>query len=241
MNERGTAQSLKANVTKFTSGHANLLKRQCACGQHTIAGEECAECRQKHEGTIQRAAVSASPVNAVPPIVHNVLNSPGQPLDTETRALMEPRFGHDFSKVRIHTDERAVQSAQTVNALAYTVGRDVVFGQGQYAPGTSEGKGLLAHELTHVVQQRSMSRGGPLTVGPAGESDEQEADAAYRSASNIVQPSTQPIRLQRAIGDGHDLTSPRFAGNLVLEACYDDERYLMVGDRGTVGDRGPAV
>ena len=67
---------------------------------------------------------------------------------------MEPRFGHDFSGVRVHTDARAAESAWSVNALAYTVGRDVVFGTGQYAPGTSGGRRLLAHELTHVVQQQ---------------------------------------------------------------------------------------
>ena len=66
---------------------------------------------------------------------------------------MEPRFGHDFSQVRVHTDARAAESARAVNALAYTVGRDVVFGTGQYMPGTMEGKRLMAHELTHVVQQ----------------------------------------------------------------------------------------
>jgi hypothetical protein len=66
---------------------------------------------------------------------------------------MEPRFGHDFSRVRVHTDSRAVQSARAVNALAYTVGRDVVFGEGQYAPQSNEGRQLLAHELTHVLQQ----------------------------------------------------------------------------------------
>lgn len=91
----------------------------------------------------------------VPPVVHAVLSSgEGQPLDTTTRAFMEPRFGHDFSRVHVHTDSRASESARLVNALAYTVGRDVVFGTGQYQPETGEGQRLLAHELTHVVQQR---------------------------------------------------------------------------------------
>jgi hypothetical protein len=89
----------------------------------------------------------------VSPIVHQVLSSNGQPLDAETVAFFEPRFGHDFSQVRIHTDERSAESAQTVNALAYTVGQDVVFAQGQYMPETTEGKRLLAHELTHTLQQ----------------------------------------------------------------------------------------
>src|SRR5437870_10133709 len=132
--------------------NSSLLQRKCACGQHTIAGGECEDCSQKQEGTIQRAAVSAAPTNSVPPIVHDVLNSSGQSLDAGTRAFMEPRFGHDFSQVRVHTDAKAAESARVVNALAYTVGRDVVFGAGQHASGTSEGRRLMAHELTHVVQ-----------------------------------------------------------------------------------------
>ena len=90
---------------------------------------------------------------AAPPIVHEVLRSPGQPLDTATRAFMEPRFGHDFSRVRVHTDATAEQSARDVNARAYTVGQNIVFGAGRFAPGTREGLELIAHELTHVVQQ----------------------------------------------------------------------------------------
>jgi len=91
----------------------------------------------------------------VPSIVYDVLRSPGQPLDTGTRAFIEPRLGHDFSRVRIHADAKAGESARAVNALAYTVGRDMVFGIGQYAPGTLAGRRLLGHELMHVVQQNS--------------------------------------------------------------------------------------
>jgi hypothetical protein len=86
-------------------------------------------------------------------IIHKVLNSSSQSLDVGTRAFMEPRFGHDFSKVRVHADTKAAESARAVNALAYTVGNDVVFGAGQYQPATSNGRRLLGHELTHVVQQ----------------------------------------------------------------------------------------
>ena len=88
-----------------------------------------------------------------PPIVHDVVGSSGQPLDAGTRAFMEPRFGHDFSKVRVHTDAKAADSARAVQARAYTVGRNVVFGAGKYGPGTQAGRGLLGHELAHVVQQ----------------------------------------------------------------------------------------
>ncbi len=101
-------------------------------------------------------AVEQQAIHEVPPIVQEVLSSSGQHLDADTQAFMESRFGHDFSQVRVHTDERAMESAHAVNALAYTVGQDVVFGQGQYVPETSEGKKLLAHELTHVVQQAQM-------------------------------------------------------------------------------------
>jgi hypothetical protein len=95
--------------------------------------------------------------SSVPPIVHDALHAPGQPLDAATRAFMEPRFGHDFSKVRVHTDAKAAESASAVNADAYTVGRDMVFGSRQYMPGTKMGDLLIAHELTHVVQQSRSS------------------------------------------------------------------------------------
>jgi|GEM_PF-2359042 len=149
----------KQTMTKKTAAPAlqpvpsALLQRQCACGNHTVAGGECEECRDKREGMLQRSAANATPVNEVPAIVYEVLRSPGQPLDARTRAFMEPRFGYDFSNVRVHTDAKAAESARAVNALAYTAGQDVVFGAGNYFPETTMGKKLLAHELTHVVQQ----------------------------------------------------------------------------------------
>ncbi|MEA2564676.1 MAG: hypothetical protein QOH06_6180 [Acidobacteriota bacterium] len=94
---------------------------------------------------------------AAPPTVNETLRSPGQPLDPATRAFMEPRFDHDFSQVRVHSGEAAEQSARDVNAHAYTVGHDIVFGAGGFAPGTHEGRRLIAHELTHVVQQSGAS------------------------------------------------------------------------------------
>ena len=81
------------------------------------------------------------------------LRGGGYPLSENNRAFFEPRFGRDFSQVRMHTDTHAAESARMVNARAFTVGRNVVFGAGQYAPGASEGRRLMAHELTHVVQQ----------------------------------------------------------------------------------------
>src|SRR5260370_19366294 len=85
-------QTKTASRSSFTPMQVSILQRKCACGQHTLAGGECEECRQKREGMIQRAAVSAAPTNSVPPIVHDVLSSPGQSVDSGTRAFMEPRF-----------------------------------------------------------------------------------------------------------------------------------------------------
>lgn len=92
---------------------------------------------------------------AAPPNVHHALASPSRPLDPSLRSFFEPQFGHDFSKVRVHSDPAAEQSARDVNAHAYTVGHDVVFAKDQFAPETSKGRQLIAHELSHVVQQSS--------------------------------------------------------------------------------------
>jgi hypothetical protein len=107
--------------------------------------------------SIQRLLHGDPSGTAAPPIVHEVLSSPGQSLDSTVRRFMEPRFGRDFGQVRVHADARAAESAEAVNARAFTTGQDVVFGAGQYQPGTDTGRQLLAHELSHTVQQ-----------GPAG-------------------------------------------------------------------------
>jgi hypothetical protein len=157
-------------------GMGSVLRRRCACGNHA-AGGDCAACRQTQR---QRSAAQTSDIQSGPPIVHEVLRSPGQPLDAATRTFMESRFGHDFSRVRVHTDARATKSASAVNASAYTVGCNVVFAASQYAPTSRPGRTLLAHELAHVVQQRDAGAGSPLAtlpVGPSTDAAEQEADA----------------------------------------------------------------
>ena len=104
--------------------------------------------------TSSRSAVASSQSNiAVSPQMDQVLNSPGHPLDAAAREYMEPRFGHDFGHVRVHTNSAAAESAQSISAVAFTAENNIVFNSGQYSPGTSEGRRLLAHELTHVVQQ----------------------------------------------------------------------------------------
>lgn len=102
----------------------------------------------------QNAASEAAPtVDATLEGNISNLRGGGQPLPESVRDYFEPRFGYDFSQVRVHTDSRAAESAQAVNAKAFTLGQDVVFNTGQYAPEHEEGKRLIAHELTHVVQQ----------------------------------------------------------------------------------------
>jgi hypothetical protein len=132
------------------------LQPACACGG------ECPKCQQKqpaqgpvhlkpmHDGTNDQGQT------AVPSIIHETLRSPGQPLDTTTRAFFEPRLGSDFSRVRIHADDQAAQSTKAINARAYTLGNEIAFGSGEYRPTTAQGRGLLAHELAHVVQQNTV-------------------------------------------------------------------------------------
>jgi len=153
------------------------LQRKCACGGAPGVDGACETCREGGAGLQRRAAGPGGPATA-PPIVNDVLRSPGQPLNTATRAFFEPRLGHDFSKVRVHHDPRAATSARAVNALAYTVGSDVVFDTGRYAPDTSSGRSLIAHELTHVVQQRTVSTDlrSPIQIGSSTTVHEREAD-----------------------------------------------------------------
>lgn len=129
------------------------LQRACACGG------TCPKCKAKQREQenerlqTQRLPTGATGESVAPPIVHEVLATPGQSLDPATRGFMESRFGHDLSRIRVHADSRAAESARAVEALAYTVGKDVVFGAGQYAPHSPAGRKLLAHELTHTLQQ----------------------------------------------------------------------------------------
>ena len=134
------------------------LQTKPLAGPITPVLQRQAEPEEEEEEMLQaKSASSPGPTGyAVQPALASqihALRGAGQPLDPATRSFMEPRFGHDFSQVRVHTDARAAETARAVNARAFTLGREVVFEHGQYAPGTDQGKRLLAHELTHVVQQ----------------------------------------------------------------------------------------
>jgi hypothetical protein len=170
---------------------------------------------------LQRCAVDSSQEHDVPPIVHEVLRSSGQPLDTATREFMEPRFGHDFSRVRVHTNTKAAESARMINALAYTAGRDLVFGADQYAPGTVLGRSLLAHELSHVVQQENSEVSSQALVAPSSSPAEAEASRI----SSGLDSSPGPARVTQ-----------RTAADLALTPVYKSASTGIIDIEGTVAD-----
>jgi hypothetical protein len=136
---------------------------------------------------IQRLSSQADPGgDTAPASVHRTLAGSGAPLEGGVRQDMESRFGHDFSGVRVHSDGAAAQSARDVSANAYTVGNNIVFGAGQYAPGSGAGQRLLAHELTHVVQQGSAATSN--IVQRAGMGDVKVAEAREAEASKRPSP-----------------------------------------------------
>jgi hypothetical protein len=148
---------------------------------------------RRDDPILQREANDSSNISVAPPIVHDVLNSPGQPLDPATRSFMEPRFGHDFSGVRVHTDGRAATSAREVYANAYTVGHNIVFGAGRFVPRTYEGKRLIAHELTHVVQQSQNLTNSNLPITSAYDPSEIEAARASSVVDNSAKSTLPPV------------------------------------------------
>jgi hypothetical protein len=178
--------------------------------------------------TAGNATVSAALEEQEPSLVKDVVGSGGgTPIDNDTRGFMESRLGADFSDVRVHTDATASESARSVQAHAYTVGSDVVFQSGKYAPESDSGKRMLAHELTHVVQQRS----GPVagTPAPGGIQISNPSDrfeqAAESSADRVMSASASapttagqaPASVQREEDDDE------LQGSFVQREADDDE------------------
>jgi hypothetical protein len=183
-----------------------LISRALADVLQRCGGVSCppGTCDHDETPTLHRSATSAGHAptighsaahvpGTVPPIVHQVLRSPGRPLDAATRAYMEPRFGHDFGHVRVHTDAHAAQSAAAVHARAYTVGHHIVMGGGEYRPGATDGRRLLAHELGHVIQQAGSTDAIAADgVTPNDHPTERQADAA---ADAVIRD--QPLSIGR--------------------------------------------
>jgi pyrrolidone-carboxylate peptidase len=171
-----------------------VLQRSCACVAQTKEGG-CEACREERN-TLQRSGIGGAA--DIPPVVYDALRAPGHALDSMTRAQMESQFGHDFSRVRVHTDNTAAESARSLNALAYTVGSDVVFGSGLYHPASIEGRRLLAHELTHVVQQASGLRASS-SISSIDPHPHAEAQARRAGESAEHQASEAPSRIGRSV------------------------------------------
>jgi len=206
------------------------LQRKCGCGKTAEAESECAECSRKKE--LQRRASGPAP-ERVPSVVRHVLESSGQPLSTEARDSMELRFGHDFSHVRVHSDARAGESARAVNALAFTVGSNIVFAPGEYQPSSHDGQRLLAHELTHVVQQRGATGSlSALSIADSGSQAEREADSV---ASSEPSHTSAPPRITPAAPALHKQEPGRFNAGLGLKYQIDPKltaEFLAMCDMG---------
>jgi hypothetical protein len=174
-----------------------LVQRSCDCGGTAGLSGVCDSC----SGAVLRRQRQASAPDTggelAPAVVHEALSMTGQPLDAAARAALESRLGHDFGRVRIHTGPLADTSARAVGANAYTVGQDVVFRAGQYRPGTASGDRLLAHELTHTVQQAQAAPTSTLRVGPANDAHERAASAAAMAPTRAPVAAVQREIVQR--------------------------------------------
>jgi hypothetical protein len=157
------------------------LARPAATGQ-PIVQRACAACEE--ETAVARFTDRDRSPAHVPPIVNEVNRTAGQPLPHAVRGQFEAAFGWSFANVRVHADDRAGQAARAVNALAYTSGNHVVFAAGQFSPGSKSGRGLLAHELAHVVQQTE-GRASPGISRP-GDASEREAERMAESVSGVM-------------------------------------------------------
>src|ERR1041385_7074879 len=198
------------------------LQRKCACGGSSAG---CTSCKES-EGKLQRRASDREPATA-PPIVHEVLRSPGRPLDAGTRDFMEPRFGADFGDVRVHADSQGARSAHAVHSRAYTVGRNIAFGAGEYRPDTEPGRRLLAHELAHVVQQAGATQPG---VQRAGDAEQAESRSAVDAEPAVVPGNTpaQPMGPPKAAPSCADVCGePEKCVREKDEQCTADQEKII--------------
>jgi Domain of unknown function (DUF4157) len=181
MNQQ-TALIQASQASQWTASVSPVrLQRACGCGERAGVSGVCPSCA---DGTRYGAARGLQRQqqrvgsDMAPPIVNQTLARSGTPLDAATRSIFEPRFGQPLDHVRIHTDAMAAESAAAVGAYAYTVGRHIVFGDGQWQPHSDSGQRILAHELGHVFQQRGADvPSGPIAIGRPGDQFERAADA----------------------------------------------------------------
>lgn len=184
--------------------------------------------RPRHNAGIplvqRRASNGNSGLREAPPMVHDVLNSPGQPLDAATRAFFDPRFGHDFGFVRVHADQAASASANAVNALAYTVGSHIAFAAGHYSPTTKPGQRLIAHELSHVLQQGAFGAAGTVQRSTGDQPEQSTTDP--RQVSSADAGATQAIRIGGETFHLVAITNPLAPESSVWRYRVDVQDYL---------------
>lgn len=203
---------------------AGELEAQRAAAQIAV-GETASGLRSVPEET------SLPPAHA-----REALASPGQPLDGSVRAELEPRFGHDFSRVRVHTDARAAESAGALHARAFTFGQDVVFGPGRYQPGSFAGRSLIGHELAHVVQQRRAGRPAlqldsdleslpekertqiRVLVEPLSDKKREAVESAYLGGSKVKLPPGTTIQLGTSVDESDQEGLKRVVGLLIEDS-----------------------
>ena len=175
-----------------------VVQPKCTCDSGQ--GAPCEHCAAEMAPSVQRKSAISTPAGrggppipapvAVPPSVERTLTAPGRSLPADVRTDMEARLGHDFRATRIHDDAQAQESAREISARAYTSGRHIVFGAGQYQTGTTEGRQLLAHELVHVIQQSGSQTGNPAAgVSPIS------------GSANTVQRAPAPADSWGTFGD----------------------------------------
>ncbi|WP_410649764.1 DUF4157 domain-containing protein [Amycolatopsis sp. cmx-4-54] len=203
--ENDLEPSLRPKGDRVDRDEGGLLGRAAAAGRTDVLGPAGMLDLQRAVGNAGASTLAEEERSPV----HDVVTSGGAPLDASTRADMEGRFGHDFGDVRVHTDSAAHDSAKSVNAQAYTVGSNIVFQRDKYDPGSDSGKHMLAHELTHVVQQRSgpvdgTDAGGGVKVSDPSDRFEREAVANADRLMSAPAPSVSPTgpAVQRCEADG---------------------------------------
>lgn len=186
-------RDLRPRADRIESEDAGLMYRAAAAGRTDVLGPAGLLGLQRAVGNTGVGGLVSEEERS--PVLDVVGSGGGSPLDADTRADMESRLGQDFGDVRVHTDSRGHDSARAVNAHAYTVGSNIVFQRDKYDPSSNEGKTMLAHELTHVVQQRS----GPVDGSPAGggiqvsdPSDRFEREAAANAERVVSAPAPTP-------------------------------------------------
>jgi hypothetical protein len=188
----------------FLGAGRPFVQRKCASCAN--GSDTCADCEQGKRLQKKSDGGARNVPSTFSSAVHDGLSSQKQPLDPFTRTLMESHFGEDFGQIRVHTDARAGESAEQLSARAYTLGSDVVFGTGRYQPHTQEGQRLLAHELTHTIQQSNRVAYDHIGMTEPTDVSEQEADAvadAFAHGQPISQrPASANLRVARQAAPG---------------------------------------